>query len=324
MICRFIDSHKKRFGVEPICRVLSEHGCKIAPSTYYAWRARRPSDRDIHDAYVRNSIFDLRFTLDQSTGSWKATPVSLYGYRKTWHLLRATGMVVARSTVARIMREAGWRGVVRGRGVRTTIPAADGKRAGDLLNRQFAAPNPNHTWIADFTYVRTWTGFVYVAYIVDVYSQRIVGWHAQRNMKADLVTTALRMAIWMRNHSGHPIESGLIHHSDAGSQYTSLRFTERLTLEDIAPSIGSVGDAYDNALMESIIGLYKTECIETDIFHSGPYRALEDVEFVTATWVDWYNNDRLHSSLGYTQPVTFEARYHAAKSDTDTLITASN
>lgn len=324
MICHFIDTHKERFGVEPICRVLTEHGCKIAPSTYYAWNSRKPSDRDIHDAYVRNAIFDLRFAFDQATGRWKATPVSLYGYRKTWHLLRATGLIVARSTVARIMREAGWRGVVRGRGIRTTVPASDGHRAGDLLHRQFAAPRPNHTWIADFTYVRTWAGFVYVAYIVDVFSQRIVGWHAQRTMTADLVTTALRMAIWMRQQTGNPIPTGLIHHSDAGSQYTSLRFTQRLDLEGIAPSIGSVGDAYDNALMESIIGLYKTECIETSIFHNGPYRSLEDVEFATMSWVDWYNNDRLHSSLGYTQPVTFEGRYHEAKKDTGTLITANN
>lgn len=324
MICRFIDSHRERFGVEPICRVLTEHGCKIAPSTYYAWRSRQPSERVIHEAHVRNAIFDLRFKFNEATKKWKATPASLYGYRKTWHLLRAAGVVVARSTVARIMREAGWRGVVRGRGVRTTVPAAHGTRAGDLLNRKFAAPEPNHTWVADFTYVRTWAGFVYVAYIVDVYAQRILGWHAQRTMKTDLVTTALRMAIWSREQSGHPIPAGLIHHSDAGSQYTSLRFTERLTLEGIAPSIGSVGDAYDNALMESIIGLYKTECIDTDIFHTGPCKTLEDVELATMTWVDWYNNDRLHSSLGYTQPVAFEARSYAAKKDTDTLITANH
>lgn len=324
MICQFIDGHEKKFGVEPICTVLTEHGCKIAPSTYYAWRKRRASDRVVHDAYLRNAIFDLRFVRDPEKGAWRAAPGSLYGYRKTWHMLRARGMVVARCSVARVMREAGWRGVVRGRSVRTTIPAADGKRAGDLLNRQFVAPAPNHTWVADFTYVRTWAGFVYVAFIVDIFAQRIVGWHAQKTMTAELVTTALRMAIWSRQQSGRPILPGLIHHSDAGSQYTSLRLTERLESEGIAPSIGSVGDAYDNALMETIIGLYKTECIATDIFHNRPYRTLEEVEFATMGWLDWYNNDRLHSSLGYAPPVTFEASYHATKQDTDELITANN
>lgn len=323
MICHFIESHKERFGVEPICAVLTEHGCKIAPSTYYAWRSRRPSDRDIHEAYIRNAIFDLRFKRDELTGAWRATAVSLYGYRKTWHQLRAMGITVARCTVARIMREAGWRGVLRGRRVRTTVPADEGQRAADLLGRQFAAPSPNHTWIADFTYVRTWSGFVYVAFIVDVFAQRIVGWHVQSTMHADLVTNALRMAIWFRDASGDPIPEGLIHHSDAGSQYTSVRFTERLALEAIAPSIGSVGDAYDNALMESIIGLYKSECIETDIFHNRPFKTLEDVELATMMWADWCNNERLHSSLGYNSPVTFEARYHATE-DTDTLITANN
>lgn len=299
--------------------MLTEHGCKIAPSTYYAWRTRQPSARDIHEAYIRDEIHDMRFESDG-----KLRPASLYGYRKTWNVLLAKGHRVARSTVARIMSQAGWRGVVRGRGVRTTVPSGDGQRAQDLLNRQFAAPVPNHTWVADFTYVRTHAGFVYVAFIVDIFAQRIVGWHIQRNMKTDLVMVALRMAIWSRKHSGHPVSSGLIHHSDAGSQYTAIRFAERLALEGIAPSIGSVGDAYDNALMESIIGLYKTECIETTIFHDTPFRTIGDVEYATLGWVDWYNNERVHSSLGYTNPVTFEARHYNAKKDTNSLITVNN
>jgi len=299
--------------------VLTEHGCKIAPSAYYAWRNREPSNRDLHEAYIRNAIHDMRFTPDG-----RPAPASLYGYRKTWHALRARGHQVARSTVARVMAQAGWRGVVRGRGVRTTIPAAGGNRAEDLLNRQFAAPEPNHTWVADFTYVRTWTGFVYVAFIVDTFAQRIVGWHIARSMKTDLVMVALRMGLWSRDHSGNPVPPGLIHHSDAGSQYTSIRYTERLQLEGIAPSIGSAGDAYDNALMESIIGLYKTECIQSSIFHDKPYRTIEDVEFATFGWVDWYNNERIHSSLGYTSPVAFEARYYNANKATDTPVTVNN
>jgi putative transposase len=195
---------------------------------------------------------------------------------------------------------------------KASIPAKDGRRAGDLLNRDFTAPAPNRAWVMDFTYVRTWVGFAYVAFIVDVFAQRIVAWNAATAKDTDLVMTPLRMAIWQRARDGHPIEPGeLIGHADAGSQYTSIRFTEHLDLEGIRPSIGSVGDAYDNALMECIIGLFKTECIRTTVFHAGPYRTLADVEYAAAGWVDWYNNRRLHSTLGYLTPAEYEQAHYA-------------
>lgn len=186
-------------------------------------------------------------------------------------------------------------------------------RAEDLVDRDFTASEPNELWCTDFTYVRTWSGWVYVAFIVDVYSRLIVSWHAQTAREADLVTTPLRMALWWRRHQGHPVVAGrLIHHSDAGSQYTSIALTDDLALQKIWPSIGSVGDAYDNALIESVNGLYKTECIGTTVFHTGPYRTLSDVEYATSAWVAWYNNDRLHSSIGQAPPAEFESAYYAA------------
>ena len=182
-------------------------------------------------------------------------------------------------------------GVRRGRTARTSIPAKDGRRAGDLLNRNFAAPAPSRRWVADFTYCRIWAGFCYVAFIVDVFAQRIVGWHAATTKVTDLVLTPLRIALWDRQRHGIPVGSGqLLHHSDAGSQHTSIRFTEHLELAQIAPSIGTVGDAYDNALMESVIGLFKTECIATTVLHDGPYKTLSDVEYATAGWAHWYNH----------------------------------
>ena len=191
--------------------------------------------------------------------------------------------------------------------------AKDGKRAGDLLDRNFTAPAPNKVWVADFTYCRTWAGWVYVAFVVDVFAQKIVAWHAATVRDVDLVMTPLRIALWQRERDGNPVSPGdLIHHSDAGSQYTSIRYTEHLDLEGIAPSIGTVGDAYDNALMETVNGLFKTECIRTTVFHDGPYKTIADVEFATAGWVDWYNNRRLHGSLGMLTPVEFESLHYEA------------
>jgi transposase InsO family protein len=213
------------------------------------------------------------------------------------------------------MRQFGLVGVTRRKRVRTTIPGKDGIRAGDLLNRDFSAERPNEKWVTDFTYVRTWQpAWVYVAFIVDCYSQRIVAWHAQTSMHTDLVMTPLKMALWERDRQGHPVQPGeLITHSDAGSQFTSLRFTEHLALEGIMPSIGSVGDAYDNSLMETINGLYKAECIRTSVFHQGPYRTIADVEFATAAWVDWYNHRRLHGTLSMRTPAEFENIYYQAQ-----------
>lgn len=301
----FIDDMRaKDHAVESICAVLTEHGCKVAARTYRAWKqVTRPiAARTVSDAVITDALLETR-----------GTPEGLYGRRKMTHWLRRQGHEVAFCTVDRLMRDLGMNGVRRGNAVRTTIPAKDGRRAGDLLDRNFTAPAPNLRWVADFTYVRTWAGFVYVAFVVDVFAQRIVGWHVATTKVTDLVLTPLRIALWDRDRKGTPVVPGqLLHHSDAGSQYTSIRFTEHLELAEIAPSIGTVGDAYDNALMESIIGLFKTECIATTVFHDGPYKTPADVEYATAGWVDWYNHRRLHGSLGMLTPVEYEQHHYAA------------
>ena len=257
---------------------------------------------------MSNALLDARVGPDG-----RSTPESLYGRRKMTALLRRRGLQVAHCTVDRLMRELGMQGVRRGKTPRTTIPGKDSTRAGDLLDRDFTAPAPNRVWIADFTYVRAWTGMGYVAFVVDVYAQRIVGWHAMSTRPAELVLLPLRMAAWARGQQSHPIVRGeLVHHSDAGSQYLAIRFTEHLQLEGITPSVGSVGDAYDNALMESIIGLYKTECVRPGPFHAGPFKTLSEVEFATMAWVDWYNHRRLHATLGMVTPAEREAAYYAA------------
>lgn len=312
----FIDTMRAEgHAVESICRVLREQGCQVAARTYRAWKQpdRVVAARTITDAQVVNAVRDIAWTRCPRTGKPKLTPEGLYGRRKMTALLRRTTMPeVSAGAVDRAMRTLGLTGVRRDKGTRTTIPAKDGKRAGDLLDRDFTAEAPNRTWVTDFTYVRTWAGFVYVAFIVDVFAQRIVAWHASTSKVTDLVMTPLRMALWQRDHEGRPVVAEqLIHHSDAGSQYTSIRFTEHLELEGIRPSIGSVGDAYDNALMETINGLYKAECIRTTVFHDGPYKTIADVEYASAAWVDWYNNRRLHGSLGMMTPVEFEDAHYA-------------
>jgi transposase InsO family protein len=300
------DMRSKGHAVESTCRVLTEHGCQVAARTYRSWRQKKPpiAVRTMTDAVIIDALIAVQ-----------GTPEGLYGRRKMTRWLRRQGHQVAFCTTDRLMRDLGMNGVRRGKGVRTTIPAKDGRRAGDLLDRDFTAPAPNTRWVADFTYCRTWAGFVYVAFVVDVFAQRIVGWQAASTKVTDLVLTPLRIALWDRDRQGTPVQPGqLLHHSDAGSQYTSIRFTEHLELEGIAPSIGSVGDAYDNALMESIIGLFKTEAITTTVFHDGPYKTLADVEYATAGWVDWYNHRRLHGSLDWLTPVEYEQDYYAALS----------
>jgi transposase InsO family protein len=308
----FIDTMRsKGHAVESTCRVLREQGCQVAARTYRAWKSRTvgPSARSVSDAHLLHTIRSVIYTPEG-----ELTPEGLYGRRKlTAYLRRTTHPEVAFCTVDRCMRILGHHGVRRARKVRTTIPSADGKRAGDLLHRNFTAPAPNLVWVTDFTYVRTWAGFAYVAFVLDVFAHRIVGWHAATSKATDLVMVPLRIALWDRDRHGHPVgHRELIHHSDAGSQYTSIRFTEHLALEGILPSIGTVGDAYDNALMESTIGLYKTECIHTRVFHRGPYKTLADVEYGTAGWVDWYNNRRLHSSIGMIPPAEYEHAHYAA------------
>ena len=298
----FIDQMRRAgFAVASTCTVLTTQGCPVAARTYRAWKqpGRPVAARTISDAQLVNA---LRAT--------RGTPEQLYGRRKMTAYLRRQGFNVAACTVDRLMRELGINGVVRGKGVRTTLPAKDADRAPDLLKRDLTALAPNRRGIADFTYVRTWAGFAFVAFVVDGYAQRIMARHAATTKATALVLTCVRMAIWQRAREGHPVTTGLVPHADAGSQYTPLRFTEHLALEGIAPSIGSVGDALDNALMESMIGLYKTECIRPGPFHHGPLRTLGDVESATMAWVDWYNNRRLHGSLGMIPPVEHEEAYY--------------
>ncbi len=307
----FIDTMRgEGFAVETICAVLREQGVQVAARTYRAWTSptRVLAARTVSDAVVVDTMRSLRVD-----AKGHPTPESLYGRRKMTALLRRRGLVVAHCTVDRLMRDQQMNGVRRGRAHRTTIPGKDGVRAGDLLNRDFTAQAPNRVWISDFTYVRTWAGFVYVAFVVDVFAQRIVGWHAMTSRPAELVLIPLRMAAWSRGQQGHPIIRGdLIAHSDAGSQYTALRYTEHLVLEGIAASIGTVGDAYDNSLMETIIGLFKTEAIRPGPFHHGPLKSISDVEFTTMAWVDWFNHRRLHSTLGMLTPAEAEAAHYAA------------
>ncbi|MEN4447388.1 IS3 family transposase [Mycobacterium sp. SM3041] len=316
VIFAFIDDQRAAgHAVESICRVLCEQGCQIAARTYRSWKqpGRTVAARTITDAQVIDAVRGLAWTTN-AAGKRVLAPEGLYGRRKMTALIRRAALPEASAgSVHRAMCTLGLQGIRRSKKVRTTIPDTDGRRAPDLLNRNFHASVPNRVWVTDFTYVRSWAGFVYVAFIVDVFAQRIVAWHAATTKTTDLVMVPLRMAVWQRRHEGHPTAAGeLIHHSDAGSQYTSVRFTEHLELEGISPSIGSVGDAYDNALMETINGLYKTECIRTTVFHPGPFRTIADVEYATAAWVEWYNNRRLHSSLGMVSPTEYEHAHYSA------------
>ncbi|MGW2588624.1 IS3 family transposase [Streptomyces virginiae] len=295
----FIDEHKGCFGgVEPICRILTDHGCKIAPSTYYAHHRRRaaPSARTVRDAELKEKIEEVH-----------ASDHRVHGARKIWRELNRQDIAVARCTVERLMRELGIAGAVRGRRVITTLPGGQAERAPDLVDRDFVAPAPNRCWVADFTYVRTWAGVVHVAFVVDTFSRRIVGWSAATVKETVFVPDALEMAIRQRNRDQHPVRPGeLVHHSDAGSRYTSFRLAEHLQAAGIAASIGSVGDAYDNALMESTIGLFKTELVKP----RRPWKTLSDVELATAEYIDWYNHRRLHGEIGHVPPVEYEAQHY--------------
>jgi putative transposase len=286
----FIDAHRAEYGVEPICAELP-----IAPSTYYEHKAReadpgRLPPRVVRDAELCTSIQRV----------WHEN-YRVYGARKVWKQLRREGRPVARCTVERLMGRLGLRGVVRGRRYRTTIPADLADRPADRVQRQFAASRPNQLWVADITYVATWAGFVYVAFVIDAFARRIVGWRVTRSLYTDLVLDALEQALHARQAN-----RGLIHHSDRGSQYLSIRYTERLAEAGIEASVGSVGDSYDNALAESIIGLFKTEVIHA----RGPWRTLDAVEYATLEWVDWFNNRRLLESIGHVPPAEYEQAYY--------------
>jgi putative transposase len=303
LICSFIDQMRARnYRVESICRVLTEQGVAVAGRTYRNWKKAAPSARTITDAGLTDA---LRATV--------GTPEGMYGRRKMTAYLRRQGHQVAACTVDRLMGDEGLSGVVRGRKHRTTVAGGkDSRRAPDLLDRDFTAVMPNRKWVTDFTYCRTWSGFVYVAFVIDCFSRAIVGWHAATVKDTVMVTTALKMALWRRDHAERRVAEGLIHHSDAGSQYTSIAFAETLVLEGIAASIGSIGDAYDNALAETTIGLFKTEAVgRGSPFLAGPLRVIDDVEYATMEWVDWFNNRRLHSVLDYVPPEEYESAYYA-------------
>jgi putative transposase len=287
----FVDKHRDVFGVEPIC-----HALGIATSTYYAvkQRQRQPSARALRDAEL---LVEIQRVYDRSRG--------LYGARKVWLQLRRDGIRAARCTVERLMRAHGLEGVRRGRRCRTTIPDGQARRPLDLVDRDFSAEAPNRLWVADFSYVMTFSGVVYVAFVVDAFSRRIVGWKADTSMNTRLVLDTLEMALWSRDHDGIALADGMVHHTDAGSQYTSFAFTSRLIDAGVDASVGSVGDGYDNALAETTIGLFKTE----KIYREGPWRTLSDVELATLEWVDWYNHERLHSGSGNAPPAEFENLY---------------
>jgi putative transposase len=283
---RYIDEHRDRYGVEPICQHLP-----IAPSTYYESRTRPPSARAVRDAELKAHITRVH-----------RENLGVYGARKVWRQLNREGVAVARCTVERLMRQMGLRGAVRGKIRRTTIPDPTVPRPADLVERRFTATRPNQLWVADLTYVATWSGFVYAAFIVDAYSRYIVGWQTSTSLRTDLALDALEMAIWRRQGE----LDGLVHHSDRGVQYLAIRYTERLTEAGAVTSVGSRGDSFDNALAETIIGLYKTEVIR----RRGPWRGIDDVEYATLEWVDWFNHRRLMEPIGHVPPAEFEAAWH--------------
>jgi len=291
VIKAFVDEHRGQFGVEPICKVL-----QFAPSAYrrHAARQRDPaliSRRAQRDSELKRHV---RRVWDNN--------MQVYGADKVWKQMNREGIRVARCTVERLMRSMGLQGARRGKGVRTTVPDVNAPCPFDRVNRNFRADRPNQLWVSDFTYVSTWQGWLYVAFIIDVYARRIVGWRVSRSMQTDFVLDALEQALYERQ----PDRDSLIHHSDRGSQYVSIRYTERLAEAGIEPSVGSRGDSYDNALAETINGLYKAELIH----RRAPWKTRDAVELATLNWVHWFNHDRLMESLGYIPPAEAEAKFH--------------
>jgi putative transposase len=288
----FIDDHRKAYGVEPICKVLP-----IAPSTYHAHVAKRIDPEKLSSRAKQDAVFKPEIARVFTEN------FEVYGARKVWRQLRREGVDIARCTVQRLMRSIGLQGVIRGKWVRMTISDKAVPCPLDHVNRQFDAPHPNALWVSDFTYVATWGGFIYVAFVIDAYARRIVGWRVSRSAHAGFVLDALEQAL----HERRPVHRGLVHHSDRGSQYVSIKYTERLSEAGIEPSLGSVGDSYDNALAETINGLYKAEVIH----RREPWRSFEAVEFATLEWVDWFNHRRLMQPIGNIPPAEAEARYYA-------------
>lgn len=293
----YIDQYKETFGVQPICDVLAETDAPIAPSTYYAAHTRPPSARSLRDEQLTEQIRRIH-----------ADNYSVYGARKVHAALRREGAEVARCTVERLMRSAGLRGVIRAKSPRTTRPAPETDRPADLVERQFTATAPNQLWVADITYIRTFSGWVYAAFVIDVFSRMVVGWQVATSLYTDLALDALEMAIWRRRHTGADL-AGLTHHSDRGVQYRAIRYTERLADEAAVASVGSKGDSYDNALAEAFNSLFKAELIR----NKGPWTSINDVEIAVAEYVDWFNQRRLHGELGHVTPAEREAAHNAAE-----------
>ena len=295
----YIDAHRDRFGVEPICRVLTEHGCKIAPNTYWVAKKRPPSARALRDEELKPQITRVH-----------SENLDVYGADKVWTQLNREGTRVARCTVERLMGELGLSGVRRGKAYKVTTRSDERQhRPSDLVDRDFTAPAPNRLWVADLTYVKTHVGWVYAAFIIDVFSRMIVGWQLSNSLRSDLAIDALEMAVWNRTREGQVLD-GLVHHSDKGVQYLSIRYSERLAENDIVASVGSTGDSYDNAMAEAFNSLYKWELI----YPKGPWTGLDDVEFATMGYIDWFNHRRLHGEITedttYVTPAEFEAAYY--------------
>jgi putative transposase len=282
------------FGVEPICRVLTSHGLKIATSTYYAAKNRTPSTRTVRDTELKAQI--SRVHTDN---------FSVYGVRKVWRQLHREGIPVARCTVARLMRGKGLRGISRATGPRTTVPGRGPDTRPDLVDRAFTATGPDQLWVADITYCRTFAGWVYAAFVTDVYSRRVVGWQLSRSLRTDLALDALEMGIWTRRRAGRDL-GGLVHHSDKGAQYLAVRYTQRLAEAGAVASVGSTGDSYDNALAEAFNSLFKAELVR----NRGPWKGIDDLEIAVAEYIDWFNHRRLHGEIGLIPPAEHEDNFY--------------
>jgi putative transposase len=293
----YIDQHKKSFGVQPICDALDGTDAEIAPSTYYAAANRPASDRSIRD---RELTEEIRVIHRENYG--------VYGARKIHAALLRRHRTVARCTVERLMRADGLKGISRAKGPRTTRPAPETDRPRDLVKRQFAATAPNQLWVADITYIRTFSGWVYAAFVIDVFSRRVVGWQVATSLYTELALDALEMALWQRRRTGADL-AGLVHHSDRGVQYRAIRYTEHLAEADAVASVGSKGDSYDNALAEAFNSLFKAELIR----NKGPWTGINDVEIAVAEYIDWFNRRRLHGELGHVTPAEHEATHLAAE-----------
>jgi putative transposase len=303
VIVEYIDAHRDRFGVAPICEVLTQAGTMIAPSTYYAAKTRPASARSVSDAATTDVIRVVH-----------AENYGVYGVRKIHAELPRQRHQVARCTVHRLMKAAGLRGISRAKGPRTTIPGSGPDTRPDLLDRDFSAPAPDRVWVADITYCRTFAGWVYAAFVIDVFSRRVVGWQLSKSLRTDLALDALEMGLWTRQHAGRDT-NGVIAHSDKGVQYLAVRYTQRLAEAGAVASVGSTGDSYDNALAEAFNSLFKAELVR----NKGPWKSIDDLEIAVAEYIDWFNHRRLHGEIGLVPPVEFEEQHHQHHPDPATV-----